>query len=98
MSVPEWMTSDPRLRHRHHRPATPGVGVDFPSWVSAGVRRQLAAQGVPRLWQHQAAAAEALFEGSSVALATPTASGKSLAFLLPILAATAVGRLGFATP
>ena len=98
MSVPEWMTSDPRLRHRHHQPATPGVGVDFPSWVSAGVRRQLAAQGVPRLWQHQAAAAEALFEGSSVALATPTASGKSLAFLLPILAATAEGRLGFATP
>lgn len=69
----------------------------YPSWVSAQVRGKLSEAGVGALWRHQAEAAEALFEGAHVAIATPTASGKSLAYLLPILTATAEGRLGFAT-
>ena len=94
MALPEWMIDDPRLRHVHHRPASDGVTADYPEWVSAEVRQAIGRLGVERLWEHQVAAAEAAFAGSHVALATPTASGKTLAYLLPVLAATADGRVG----
>ncbi|KRV47578.1 helicase [Wenjunlia vitaminophila] len=42
-------------------------------------------RGVERLWEHQARAAAAALEGRSVVVATGTASGKSLAYLLPVL-------------
>ncbi len=44
-----------------------------------------AARGVSQPWAHQVAAAEAAHRGEHVVLATGTASGKSLAYLLPAL-------------
>ncbi len=49
--------------------------------------RRLAAAGIDAPWQHQADAAEHAHAGRSVILATGTASGKSLAYLLPSIAA-----------
>lgn len=95
MAVPDWLAADPRVRHHHHRPATPGVTAAFPDWVSGPIRDSLAAIGVTRLWEHQAIAACAAFGGQNVALATGTASGKTLGYLLPVLAATAESKLGF---
>lgn len=43
--------------------------------------------GVPRLWVHQAEAITLLRQGHSVVVATGTASGKSLAYQLPIVEA-----------
>jgi len=43
----------------------------------------LAAEGIDRLYAHQAEAVEAVREGRNVVLATPTASGKSLAYTVP---------------
>jgi DEAD/DEAH box helicase domain-containing protein len=43
----------------------------------------LAERGVERLYRHQAEAIEAVREGDDVVLATPTASGKSLAYTVP---------------
>ncbi|PFG17753.1 DEAD/DEAH box helicase domain-containing protein [Propionicimonas paludicola] len=97
MALPEWLEADPRIRHHHHRPATAGVTSDFPEWVDQEIRDAWARVGVTRLWRHQALAAEAAFSGRHVALATGTASGKTLAYLLPVLAATVSGRTGFAT-
>ncbi|MCA0253550.1 MAG: DEAD/DEAH box helicase [Actinobacteria bacterium] len=98
MAVPEWMLGDERLRHVHHRPATPGVTGDFPGWLSEPVREALARLGVTRPWEHQVEAAEHAFAGRHVALATPTASGKTLAYLMPVLAAVLDGRLGRPLP
>lgn len=95
VAVPEWLATDPRIRHHHHRPASVGATADFPDWVGQPVRDALAGIGVTRLWEHQAIAACAAFEGRHVALATGTASGKTLGYLLPVLAATAESRLGF---
>ena len=95
MSVPAWLASDARLQHVEHRPASAGVHTDFPEWVSGPVRAALAQSGINALWEHQSQAAEAAYRGHHTALSTPTASGKTLAYLLPVLAATQDGRVGF---
>ncbi|WP_460771717.1 DEAD/DEAH box helicase [Mariniluteicoccus flavus] len=82
------MIDDPALRHHHHRPATPGTTTCLPAWLPDPVTEALTRQGFARLWTHQRDAADAAHSGRHVALSTGTASGKSLAYLLPILAAT----------
>src|SRR6185437_15413218 len=47
--------------------------------------------GVEQPWSHQAEAADAAWSGQSVVLATGTASGKSLAYLLPVVSAALAG-------
>ncbi len=47
--------------------------------------RALAAAGVERLYSHQARALELARAGRDVVVATPTASGKSLVYALPVL-------------
>ncbi|HSI92199.1 MAG TPA: DEAD/DEAH box helicase, partial [Jiangellaceae bacterium] len=66
--------------------------VDWPAWVDTVVRDRLRDAGMPALWSHQAAAADHAWAGRSVIVATGTASGKSLAYLLPALTAARAGR------
>jgi DEAD/DEAH box helicase domain-containing protein len=47
------------------------------------VRDQLADRGIDELYAHQADAIEAVRDGQNVVLATPAASGKSLAYTIP---------------
>ncbi len=98
MAVPGWMRDDARLRHVHHRPAAEGVTEPFPQWVGDPLRESFARLGVVTPWRHQGEAAEAAFHGDHVALSTPTASGKTLAYLMPALAALIDGRLGRQLP
>ncbi|GAB3660251.1 hypothetical protein GCM10027589_21900 [Actinocorallia lasiicapitis] len=56
----------------------------WPDWVPASV---ISAIDLPRLWEHQAEAASLAHARESVIIATGTASGKSLAYLLPALTA-----------
>ena len=53
------------------------------------VETRLGARGIERLWAHQAAAVDRLREGAHVAIATGTASGKSLCYQVPIAEAIA---------
>ena len=55
------------------------------------VDRLTEAGGVGRPWRHQVEAADLAWSGRHVTLATGTASGKSLAFLLPSLTAIREG-------
>lgn len=48
----------------------------------------LGRRGITAPWAHQVEAAEAAHRGRPTVLCTPTASGKSLGYLLPVLAAT----------
>lgn len=50
-----------------------------------GLTRALAAQGVERLYSHQVAALTLVRAGRDVVTATPTASGKTLVYSLPVL-------------
>lgn len=67
--------------------ARPARTVPVPGWVHPAVAAALAADGITSLWTHQVQAAEAAEAGRHVVVATGTASGKTLAYLLP--AATA---------
>lgn len=61
----------------------------LPDDVHPRVRDALAARGVTALYTHQATAWAAAARGEHLVVATGTASGKSLAFNLPVLSAVA---------
>lgn len=96
MVLPPWLDDDEATASVFHRPARSADSVPYPEWVSDRVRAALAGRGVTEPWRHQVEAAEAAFDGRHVALATGTASGKTVAYLLPILAAALDDRLGWA--
>jgi DEAD/DEAH box helicase domain-containing protein len=80
-----------RLVHVHEVPARAASTADWPDWVSPTVYAALRGTGVPTLWSHQREAAELARHGEHVIIATGTASGKSLAYLLPALTAVVDG-------
>jgi len=81
-----------RLTHLESVPARAGRTADWPPWVPQVVVDRLALVGIPALWEHQARAAELAAAGRSVIVSTGTASGKSLAYLLPVLSALVEGE------
>jgi DEAD/DEAH box helicase domain-containing protein len=88
---PEAALREGRIRYNRLLPARAGDPVDWAGWVGEEVRAAWARGGITRPWRHQMAAAQAVWAGRHVALTTGTASGKSLGYLLPILATTYAG-------
>jgi DEAD/DEAH box helicase domain-containing protein len=58
---------------------------EFPGWTHDHLRAAYSGKGIRQLYSHQAAAAEAVHSGKNVVVVTPTASGKTLCYNLPIL-------------
>ncbi|GLZ13760.1 helicase [Actinomadura sp. NBRC 104425] len=75
-----------RITHVQRVPARRGRRADWPQWAPETLVRRLNAAGIDAPWRHQAEAAEHARSGRSVIIATGTASGKSLAYLLPAVA------------
>jgi len=75
------------LTHLAELPARVAAFADWPQWADRDVIAALGERGVIRPWQHQAAAAALAHEGRHVVVSTGTASGKSLAYQLPVLTA-----------
>ncbi|MFT7869825.1 MULTISPECIES: DEAD/DEAH box helicase [Amycolatopsis] len=65
---------------------------EWPSWVDPAVVAALRDCGVSAPWAHQAEAASHAYEGRHVVISTGTASGKSLAYQLPVLSRLAAGE------
>jgi DEAD/DEAH box helicase domain-containing protein len=80
------------LRHVAELPAHQGVSDAWPDWVDADVVRAFADRGITAPWSHQVGAARLAREGRHVVISTGTASGKSLAYQLPILCALSADR------
>ncbi|HWM36372.1 MAG TPA: DEAD/DEAH box helicase [Streptomyces sp.] len=74
-----------RITHTEHLPPRIGHHADWPEQIRPEVVGAVRESGIERLWQHQARAAEHALRGESVIIATGTASGKSLSYLIPTL-------------
>ena len=61
----------------------------FPAGLDERLVRALRTRGVDALYSHQAAAVSAVRDGRNVCVVTPTASGKTLCYNLPVLDAVA---------
>ncbi|HOX00440.1 MAG TPA: DEAD/DEAH box helicase, partial [Deltaproteobacteria bacterium] len=57
----------------------------YPQWVDPRIRAVLGKRGVTTLYSHQAEAVDLVRRGGDVVLVTPTASGKTLCYNLPVL-------------
>lgn len=71
--------------HRVEVPARDGRFEALPPWVSPSLSKALDAQGIGSLYRHQRLAVDAAWRGEDVVVVTPTASGKSLCYHLPVL-------------
>jgi DEAD/DEAH box helicase domain-containing protein len=76
------------LRHHERLRAQDPVHAELPE-AFAPLRAVLAHRGIPSLYSHQAHALALVARGDDVVLATPTASGKTLVYNLPVLARAA---------
>ncbi|MEO7665256.1 MAG: DEAD/DEAH box helicase, partial [Candidatus Limnocylindrales bacterium] len=75
----------------HHEVIPPRQAdtVPFPGWLDERIVIGLRSRGVESLYRHQAEAIETVHGGEDVVVVTPTASGKTLCYTLPVLQALA---------
>ncbi len=66
-------------------PEQAGSRLPLPAGLHPALQEALRAQGIESLYTHQARAWELARRGENLVLATPTASGKTLAYNLPVL-------------
>ena len=73
------------VRSIRHMPAREGQYAEIPAGVDARLANALVSRGIGKLYSHQAAAFEHVHAGRNVVIVTPTASGKTLCYNLPVL-------------
>ncbi|MCQ1999666.1 DEAD/DEAH box helicase [Arthrobacter zhaoxinii] len=74
-----------QLMHVHQIPARRAVTAPWPEWAHPDVVAAYQRRGIHEPWAHQMEAADAAHRGQHTIIATGTASGKSLAYQLPVL-------------
>ncbi|PWB70216.1 ATP-dependent helicase [candidate division GN15 bacterium] len=74
-SIIHWRTYPPR----------PARYADYPTAIDTRLINALKARGVEQLYTHQAESIQATLRGDDVVVVTPTASGKTLCYNLPVL-------------
>jgi DEAD/DEAH box helicase domain-containing protein len=73
------------VRAVRYQPATAPQFAPFPDQLHPALRSVLAARGFEHLYIHQAAVVEHALAGQNAVVVTPTASGKTLCYNLPVL-------------
>src|SRR6266851_9246773 len=81
------LETGPLISAVRHFEAKPAVFAPFPSSLDPRIVEALKARGVEQLYSHQAKAVEAVAKGEHLVVVTPTASGKTLCYNLPVLQA-----------
>ncbi len=91
MSFIEKMIAEPGIAesivHVERIEAAEGRYADFPAGLDTRIRSALESRGVKRLYVHQRAAWDAARAERHVVVVTPTASGKTLCYNLPVVQA-----------
>ncbi len=73
-NITKWLTIEPKEARF----------ADFPQELDARLREALQQKGITQLYSHQAVAYQKAMQGKNVVIVTPTASGKTLSYNLPI--------------
>ena len=73
------------VTHWEKIPARPAVFSDFPDAIHPDLVKILQDRGIKKLYSHQASAIENILAGKNVVIVTPTASGKTLCYNIPVL-------------
>ncbi len=81
-----------RLTHLEVIPPRAGRSCDWPAWVDERLVDAWRSRGIDRPWTHQVEVAEAAHAGRHVVVSTGTASGKSVAYLMPALTSVLAKR------
>jgi DEAD/DEAH box helicase domain-containing protein len=84
-SVTAGYRSDQVLTAIKRIPAREAQFRPMPEWVRPELRAAYASKGIEQLYAHQASAAESARAGRNFVVVTPTASGKTLCYNLPVL-------------
>src|SRR5262249_6002720 len=66
-------------------PAREALTAPIPDWLDPRLALALSRRGITSLYAHQAEAVTAVRGGEDIVVVTPTASGKSLCYNLPVL-------------
>ncbi|NMB02163.1 MAG: DEAD/DEAH box helicase [Firmicutes bacterium] len=81
--------SNPRfmknVTFRHTIPAQAGIYEPLPDFLPAELTELLRSKGIEKLYSHQASSLEAVHAGKDIVVVTPTASGKTLCYNLPVI-------------
>jgi len=81
------LETGPLISAVRHFEAKPAVFASFPSSLDPRIVEALKDRGVEQLYSHQASAFETAAKGEHLVVVTPTASGKTLCYNLPVLQA-----------
>lgn len=81
-ATPELMS---QVTYWHTIPPREGRYADFPEGLNPLLKEALGAKGISRLYTHQAQSFSEVRQGRHVVTVTPTASGKTLCYNLPVL-------------
>ncbi len=73
------------ITHVEFFPPQEAQFADFPKSISPMAREVVQKRGISRLYSHQAGAIQRIRDGKNVVIVTPTASGKTLCYNLPVL-------------
>ena len=73
------------IRSIHHQPAKPGQFAPIPEQVPEKLAQTLTKRNIGQLYSHQAEAFDLAAAGKNLVVVTPTASGKTLCYNLPVL-------------
>ncbi len=85
LEIEKTLGSEPVLTALRHYLAEPARFADYPDGLHPKLREVLVAAGYERLYTHQRAVYDAQAAGKSAVVVTPTASGKTLCYNLPVL-------------
>ncbi|MGI6316236.1 MAG: DEAD/DEAH box helicase [Christensenellales bacterium] len=73
------------ITHWEVLPAQDAEYVSFPEGIDPRLTQAYIKKGITKLYTHQAEAVSGIFEGKDTVVVTPTASGKTLCYNLPVL-------------
>ena len=73
------------VAHVHEIPPREAKFADFPEGLDSRLVKALQERGYTRPYSHQAAAIQHAMDGRNVVVVTPTASGKTLCFNVPVI-------------